>query len=70
MSKILKIDNCICGGYGKLASFYIKGSANKKNYFVKCSKCATRTRNRKIPSKAIEEWNEFKGELYLKEKWK
>ena len=68
MSEELKINRCICGNNAELREFYIKGSANKKNWFVRCQKCRIRTRNRNIPHKAIEEWNEYKGELYLREK--
>lgn len=70
MNKKLEIDKCICGNNAELRSFYIKGVANKKNYFVRCQNCRTRTRNRKIPSKAIQEWNEYKGELFLKERYR
>ena len=62
------VDSCLCGNEPIVIGFYIKGVANHKNYFVKCENCMLRTRNRKSPSKAIEEWNEFKGELFLKER--
>ena len=68
MNKDIPIDDCICGNKAKIISYYIKGVANHKNYFVKCEKCNTRTRRRKIPYKAIEEWNEYKGDLFLKER--
>ena len=63
----LEINKCICGNNATIVGFFIKGVANKKNFFVRCEKCKTRTRNRRIPSKAIEEWNEYGGDLFLKE---
>ena len=62
-----EIEKCLCGSEPNVISFYIKGTANKKNFFVKCMKCKTRTRRRKNPIKAIEEWNEYKGDLFLQE---
>ena len=69
MSKAdIEIDNCLCGNKTNIKSCFIKGVANRKNYFVKCEKCKTRTRRRKTPYKAIEEWNKYKGDLFLKER--
>lgn len=68
MSRLVEIQNCNCGNSAKLIGYFIKGVANHKNFFVKCEKCKTRTRSRKIPSKAVEEWNEYKGDLFLKER--
>ncbi|MBO6233236.1 MAG: hypothetical protein J6N78_04175 [Clostridia bacterium] len=68
MNRKIIPDKCICGNDAKVVGYYIKGSANHKNFFVKCEKCKTRTRSRKIPYKAIEEWNEYKGDLFLKER--
>lgn len=65
-----EIQECICGNSASIRSYYIKGIANKKNFFVKCENCKTRTRSRKNPIKAIEEWNDFKGDLFLKERRK
>lgn len=48
----------------KLVEFYIKGTANKKNYFIKCEECMQRTRRRNTPLKAFKEWGEHKGSLY------
>ena len=62
------VDFCLCGNKPIVIGFYIKGVANHKNYFVKCENCKTRTRNRRTPLKAIEEWNEFKADLFLKER--
>ena len=58
------VDNCDCGNKPIIREYYIKGIANRKNYFVKCEKCRIRTRNRKTKDKAIEEWNTYKGEKY------
>lgn len=58
---------CTCGNPPHLVSYFIKGVANKKNWFVKCDNCRIRTRNRNRPVKAIEEWNQYQGELYRKE---
>ena len=67
MSKA-EINKCICGEKAELRSYYIKGIANRKHFFVKCKKCRARTRSRKIPIKAIEEWNEVGSLLFLKER--
>ena len=48
----------------KLVEFYIKGVANRKNYFVKCESCMQRTRNRNTPLKAITEFQYHEGSLY------
>ena len=63
----MKIEKCKCGRFPIITEFYIKGTANKKNYFMKCNNCRIRTRNRKNINLAIEEWNEYKGELYKQE---
>ena len=47
-----------CGKEPKLIDYYIKGTANHKNYFVKCE-CGKRTRNRKRIIGAVTEWNEM-----------
>lgn len=62
------VDFCLCGNKPIVIGFYIRGVANHKNYFVKCENCKLRTRNRKSPLLAIEEWNQFKGELFIKER--
>lgn len=67
MNKI-KIQKCICGNEPILIGYFIKGVANRKNYFVKCQNCRIRTRSRKILYKAIEEWNENRGKLFLEER--
>lgn len=63
-----EIEKCICGNEAEIRSYFIKGVANRKNFFVRCKECKTRTRSRKIPKKAIEEWNEYRGDLFLKER--
>lgn len=57
---------CKCGSEPKLVEYYIKGSANHKNYFVKCESCKRRTRNRRLKQVAIDEWNEFGENKYMK----
>lgn len=68
MGKQIELQDCICASKPILREYFIKGVANHKNYFVKCEKCRIRTRSRKTPWKAIEEWNEFKGDLFFKER--
>lgn len=68
MSKTIIPKKCICGSEASIRSYYIKGVANHKNYFVKCDTCKLRTRSRRIPYKAVEEWNEYRGDLFLKER--
>lgn len=46
-----------CGGKAILKEKYIKGVANRKNYWVVCTKCQTRTQDRNRVCKALEEWN-------------
>ena len=58
---------CKCGETPRLVSYFIKGVANKKNWFVKCDNCRARTRSRNRPMKAIEEWNKYGEELFKKE---
>jgi len=48
---------CECGGTPVLIWHYIKGTANHVNYFARCGLCRARTRNRKLPSGAVEDWN-------------
>jgi len=48
-----------CGGEATIVSHYIKGVANRINYFVKCPICRIRTRDRKNEVGAIEDWNNW-----------
>jgi hypothetical protein len=48
---------CKCGGRALLKERYIKGVANRKNWWVICEGCGTRTQDRNRPQKAIDEWN-------------
>lgn len=53
-----KLKPCpICGGDAKVVSYYIKGTANRLNYFVQCeeNKCH-RTRSRRKKVNAIADW--------------
>lgn len=53
-----KLKPCpLCGGDAKVVSYYIKGVANRLNYFVQCeeNKCH-RTRSRRKRVNAIADW--------------
>jgi len=58
----MELRKCKCGGEAELIPHFIKGVANRINYFVRCNKCKCRTRNRKKESGAIEDWN---NEFYI-----
>ena len=61
------LKTCSCGAEPRLIQFFIKGVANRLNWFVKCDSCRQRTRRRKGQQLAIDEWNECAGSLYAKE---
>lgn len=63
-----EILKCKCGNIATIREYYIKGVANKKNYFVKCSKCFNRTRSRNRKYKAIDEWNKYGAKLFYEER--
>ena len=46
-----------CGGEAELIEYYIKGVANKKNYFVRCEHHCCKTMNFRKTNTAIEAWN-------------
>ncbi len=48
---------CECPEEPHVYWFYIKETANRKNYVVRCGCCTSRTRNRRKLKCAIEEWN-------------
>ena len=52
-----KLNTCNCGNDPLIVWHYIKGVANKIHYFVKCNNCKKRTRDRKHPNGAIDDWN-------------
>ena len=52
----MKLRLCLCGKEPLLVTYYINGTANHKNYFVKCE-CERMTRNRKRIIGAVTEWN-------------
>jgi hypothetical protein len=56
----IKLNTCNCGNNPLIIWHYIKGVANKIHYFVKCNNCKKRTRDRKYPNGAIDDWNTFK----------
>lgn len=55
---------CKCGEVVNPIWFYVKGSANRVNYFVKCDKCNKRTHNRNKLKNAITDWEESKFRKY------
>lgn len=56
--KELELPPCpFCNSLAKLHDKYLKGSANRKNWWVECSSCGYRTQDRNKIRKAIEEWN-------------
>ena len=64
----MELNLCSCGNKPHIVGYFIKGVANKKNWFIKCDNCMTRTRHRNTPSKAVDEWNQYEGELFKKER--
>ena len=48
----------ICGGEAEVVAFYIKGVANRLNYFVRCKQRCKRTQSYRRKEKAIAAWNE------------
>ncbi len=59
----IPLNQCRCGQCPSVYGRYIKGTANRVNYFTKCS-CGTRTRKRRTTDDAIDDWNNeiFEGE--------
>lgn len=55
------MNQCKCGQSPVIVWHYVKGTANHINYFAQCQFCKSRTRNRKRPEGALEDWN---NELY------
>lgn len=51
---------CQCGEKPLVTWFYIKGTANRKNYCVKCNNCNKRTNKRRKLENAVSDWNENK----------
>ena len=51
---------CICGNEPQVIWFYIKGTANRKHYFVRCRNCNKRTNDRRYLENAISDWNNGK----------
>lgn len=47
---------CDCGSKPILVWHYIKGTANRIHYFIKCPDCRVRTIDRKRVTGAIESW--------------
>ena len=46
-----------CGNEPNIIWHYMKGTANRKHYFVRCNNCLNRTMDRKNIEGAVEEWN-------------
>jgi hypothetical protein len=63
MSKWVEVETnqelhlCSCGNKPLLMRRFIKGVANRLNFFVNCSNCKTKTRDRRKINGAIEDWN-------------
>lgn len=55
---------CKCGGEAEVISFFISNIANRKHYFVRCSKCKEprNHRNYRKREKAIRDWNNEQAE--------
>lgn len=51
---------CECGGTVDIVWFYIKGVANRKNYYTKCCSCDKKTIKRRRMENAIMDWNNKK----------
>ena len=53
-----KLKPCpLCGGNAKVVSCYIKGTANRLNYFVQCEENnCHRTRSRRKRANAVADW--------------
>ena len=64
----MDLKKCKCGNIPEIREYYIKGIANRKNYFVRCVKCMYRTRSRNRIYKAIDEWNEYGAKLFFEER--
>ena len=58
------LNQCKCGQAPNVIWHYVKGIANHINYFSQCPFCKTRTRNRKHPEGAVEDWN---NETFIRE---
>ena len=52
--------SCDCGNKPEVIWFYIKGTANRKHYFVRCKSCNKRTNNRRKIENAISDWTNKK----------
>lgn len=52
-----ELNLCECGNQPRLINYFIKGTANRINFFVKCDTCQIRTRSRKHQKGAIDDWN-------------
>lgn len=65
--KELELPPCpFCNSLAKLHDKYLKGSANRKNWWVECTNCSCRTQDRNRTQKAIKEWRNKTQDLTLK----
>ncbi len=48
---------CECGSHPVIIHHYAHGVPNRMHYFVQCPSCKARTRERKAPAGAVEDWN-------------
>ena len=65
------LNKCSCGENPEFIWHYIKGTANKIHYFIRCPVCRKSTQNRKRELGAVNEWNEINkmNETEITEKW-
>lgn len=63
-----ELNLCQCGNQPVVIWHYIKGVANRINYFAKCNNCKTRTRDRKKIEGAIEDWNSNQSRIWSDER--
>ena len=56
------LNQCVCGSNPLMNWRYIRGTANRINYFVACPVCKLKTRPRKDTWGASDDWN---NEKYL-----
>ena len=49
--------SCECNSDPIIVWHYIRGTANRIHYFVKCPNCNLRTRDRRKVNNAIKDWN-------------
>lgn len=51
------LNRCQCDSEGVVIWHYIKGTANRVHYFVKCKRCMRKSRDRKKVENTVKDWN-------------